>query len=249
MRIIKVAPGFMFIHGDRTEVAKLYPPNYFDIAIDDPPYFSGPEKKKYYGNPVSSQGVNRAKYKQLDIKNWQVPPDKYFDKIIEISKQQIIWGVNYFDYSFGPGRIVWDKVNGATSFSDAEIAYCSFHDSVRIFAFMWNGMCQGVSYKNGRTMQGNKKLNEKRIHQCQKPIALYQWTYEKYAAPGQRIFDGHLGSASNAIAAYYAGIAEFVGVELDGDLIEEAAHRFRTHIAKFPIGPSAGALQKTIYDE
>ena len=70
--------------------------------------------------------------------NGEVPGTEYFEELFRVSKNQIIWGVNYFQHNFAPGRIVWDKVNGQSSFSDCEIAYCSFHDSVRLFRYMWN---------------------------------------------------------------------------------------------------------------
>ena len=125
-----------------------------------------------------------------------------------------IWGCNYFDYSFTPGRIVWDKCNGKSSFSDCEIAYCSMHDSVRLFRYMWNGMMQGKSIREGYIQQGNKKLNEKRIHPTQKPVALYEWLFERYAKIGDKILDTHVGSASSLIAAERAGL-QYVGFEKD----------------------------------
>ncbi|HFI0216727.1 TPA: site-specific DNA-methyltransferase, partial [Streptococcus suis] len=131
-----------FIHADCLEIMREYPDNYFDIAIVDPPYFTGPEKRKYYGRRVSPIGVQRL---YLETTEWSVPNREYFDELFRVSKDQIIWGVNYFQYDFGPGRIVWDKVNGESSFSDCEIAFCSVHDSVRLFRYMWNGMMQGKS--------------------------------------------------------------------------------------------------------
>ena len=95
------------------------PDKYFDLAVVDPPYFSGPERRNFYGCQVSPIGVQRM-YKQSEV--WQVPDERYFDELRRVSKQQIIWGVNYFNYSFSPGRVVWDKCNGASSFSDCEIA-------------------------------------------------------------------------------------------------------------------------------
>ena len=91
------------------DVMKRYPDNYFDLAIVDPPYFSGPEKRKFYGRKVSPIGVSRL---YGETSEWQIPNRDYFDELFRVSKNQIIWGVNYFNYSFGSGRIVWDKVNG-----------------------------------------------------------------------------------------------------------------------------------------
>ena len=102
-----------FILDNCLDVMRQYPDKYFDVAIVDPPYFSGPEKRKYYGRKVSPIGVNRL---YDETSEWQIPKRDYFDELFRVSKNQIIWGVNYFDYPFGPGRIVWDKVNGQSSF-------------------------------------------------------------------------------------------------------------------------------------
>lgn len=188
-----------------------FPDKYFDLAIVDPPYFSGPEKRGFYGRWVSPIGVQRS-YRKSEA--WQVPGKTYFEELMRVSKNQIIWGCNYFDYPFNPGRIIWDKCNGNSSFSDCEIAYCSLHNSVRLFRYMWNGMMQGKSISEGHIQQGNKKLNEKRIHPTQKPTALYKWLLQKYAKPGDKILDTHVGSGSSMIAAYDAGY-EFTGFEID----------------------------------
>lgn len=200
---------------------KKYPDNYFDLAIVDPPYFSGPEKRRYYGRKVSPIGVKRL---YGETSEWEVPDNEYFDELFRISKHQIIFGVNYFDYSFGAGRIVWDKVNGESSFSDCEIAFCSFHDSVRLFRYMWNGMMQGKSISEGHIQQGNKRLNEKRIHPTQKPVNLYRWLIQKYAKEGYKILDTHVGSASSLIAFEEAGL-EYIGFEKDEQIFKSALAR------------------------
>lgn len=213
---------------DCLEAMKKFPDSFFGLAIVDPPYFSGPEKRSYYGKSVGSKGIKRKKYPTCE---WEVPTTEYFDELFRISKKQIIWGCNYYDFKFGPGRIVWDKVNDGTSFSDAEIAYCSEHDSVRMFRFMWNGMMQGKSINEGHIQQGNKKLNEKRIHQTQKPVLLYKWLIDKYAESGDIILDTHLGSGSARIAAYDLGY-EFYGYELNPDHFNNQQKRFNEHTAQ-----------------
>ena len=157
-----------------------------------------------------------------------MPGKEYFDELLRVSKNQIIWGVNYFDYSFGSGRIVWDKVNGQSSFSDCELAYCSLHDSTRLFRYMWNGMMQGKSISEGHIQQGNKKLNEIRIHPTQKPINLYRWLVQKYARKGDKILDTHVGSASSLIAFEEAGF-EYVGFEKDPIMFEKAKNRLEEY--------------------
>ena len=198
-----------FICGDCMDYLQHFPDKYFDIAIVDPPYFSGPEKRGFYGRKVSPIGVQRH-YDSSD--NWEIPTKNYFDELFRVSKQQIIWGCNYFDYYFGSGRIIWDKCNGNNDFSDCEIAFCSLHDSVRLFRYMWNGMFQGKSIEEGHIQQENKKLNEKRIHPTQKPVNLYRWLVQRYIKPEWTVLDTHVGSASSLIAYEEAKIP-YIGFE------------------------------------
>lgn len=176
---------------DCMEGMAQFPNDFFDLAVVDPPYFSGPERRGYYGSKVSRIGVHRD---YPVSPKWDVPGKEYFDELLRVSHHYIVWGCNYFDYRFAPGRIVWDKCNANTSFSDCEIAATDLFSSVRLFRFMWNGMMQGKSIAEGHIMQGNKALNEKRIHPTQKPVALYDWIFREYAAPGQRVLDTHLGA-------------------------------------------------------
>lgn len=204
----------------------------FDIAIVDPPYFNGPNKLGYFGKSVSSVGVNREGYKKTE--HWDVPGEEYFSELSRVSKNQIVWGINYYPITnLGPGRIVWDKVNSRSSFSDCEIAYCSFHDSVRLFVFMWNGMLQGKSIEDGRIQQGNKKKNEKRIHPTQKPVVLYRWLFQNYSKPGDKIIDTHIGSGSICIAASDFNL-DLVGCEIDADTFKLAKDRVRLHSEMIP---------------
>ena len=224
-----------FICGDCMEYLPQFPDKYFDIAVVDPPYFSGPEKRNYYGRTVSPIGVQRH-CKPSD--EWCVPDKAYFDELARVSKHQIIWGCNYFDYYFGSGRIIWDKCNGESSFSDCEIAYCSMHDSVRLFRYMWNGMFQGKSIAEGHIQQGNKKLNEKRIHPTQKPVALYEWILSRYARKGDKILDTHVGSASSLIACHNMGY-EYIGFEKDEhyyNLAKERLERETAQMSLFDLG-------------
>lgn len=214
-----------FICGDCMDYLPQFPEKYFDLAVVDPPYFSGPEKRGYYGRKVSPIGVQR-RYKPSA--EWSVPDKQYFDELMRVSKHQIIWGCNYFDYPFGRGRIVWDKCNGNSSFSDCEIAYCSLHDSVRLFRYMWNGMMHGKSIEEGNIQQGNKKLNEKRIHPTQKPVNLYRWIAQKYIKGGWKVLDTHVWSASSLIAYCEAGVP-FVGFEKDVYFYSMAMERMQAH--------------------
>ena len=209
-----------------------YPDNYFKLAIVDPPYFSGPEKRGYYGSRVSKTRINRVEYPITET--WDLPDENYFKELFRVSENQIIWGCNYFHWIFGSGRIVWDKVNGKSSYSDCEIAYCSLHNSVRLFRYMWNGMMQGKSITEGHIVQGNKRLNEKRIHPTQKPVLIYKWLLNEYAKPGDSILDTHVGSGSLRIASYDLGF-DFTGYELSPIHWMRQEKRFINHKAQLKL--------------
>jgi len=202
--------GKATIHNmDCMDYMRTLPDNAFDLAIVDPPYFDGPNKSGYYGKGYSSLGVKRGKHYD-SLPYWEKPDEKYFQEVARVSKNQIIWGGNYFVRelkSNSAGWIVWDKDNGKSSFADAELAYSSFDRALRIFKYVWHGMHQG-------TYGGNVKLNETRIHPTQKPIALYEWILANYAKPGDKIFDSHIGSGSHVIACNRLGF-EFYGTEKD----------------------------------
>lgn len=213
-------------HMDCMDGMAHFPDGYFDLAIVDPPYFSGPNKRRYYGCEVNKLRIKRVDYPVIDT--WDVPDAEYFDELRRVSKQQIIWGCNNFDYPFGSGRIIWDKCNADSSFSDCEIAYCSLHDSVRLFRYMWNGMLQGKSVTQGHIMQGDKRKNEKRIHPCQKPVALYDWLLMRYLPNGGKVIDTHVGSGSSLIACEKAGV-EYIGFEIDETVFKLASERIEEH--------------------
>jgi len=214
---------------DCMEAMKEYPDKSFDLAIVDPPYYSGPERRGYYGRKVSRTGVQR--HYNVSVDKWQVPGDAYFTELERISKHYIVFGCNYFDWKFAPGRIVWDKCNGTSTFSDAEIAATDLFDSVRLFPYMWNGMFQGKSIAEGRIQQGNKRLNEERIHPTQKPIALYIWLLTRFAEPGWKILDTHVGSASSLIACHRTG-HDAVGFELDKVYFDLAKKRLDDEVSR-----------------
>jgi len=227
------------IHGDSLQALKGYGDNHFDVAIIDPPYgikMDGrgmPSKaglaKQKNGNKLS---VKRNNYKGKEWDNKS--PDKcFFDEVMRVSKNQIIWGANHFISKIPYDSscwIVWDKVNGTTNQSDCELAWTSFSTAVRQYEFMWSGMCQG-SNENGRVMQGNKKLNEKRIHPTQKPVKLYKWILENYTSEGDLILDTHLGSGSIAIACHQMQ-RKLIGYEIDAEYYEKAFKRFKEQTAQ-----------------
>ncbi|MGP9591098.1 DNA-methyltransferase [Halomonas sp. AOP42-B2-16] len=203
------------------------PDKAFDLAIVDPPYGIGESGGNESRNRVASNSYAKKAWDN------EAPPVAYFNELQRVSRHQIIWGANHFIDRIGkasPCWIVWDKVNGASHFADCEMAYTSFKSAARIVKYMWAGHFQGVGI-GVEKQQGNKALNEKRIHPTQKPIKLYEWLLANYAKPGQRILDTHLGSASSAIAAHYFG-CEFVGTELDSDYFAAAKARFDRETAQ-----------------
>jgi len=210
------------ILADCMDIMRDIPDKYFELAIVDPPYGIG-EGRKVNSRPESVKQKNGTvlyvphKYK---VKNWDdaIPDKYYFNELIRISKNQIIWGGNYFiEYLKNTSCfIVWDKVNGDSDFADCELAWCSFNTAVRQIKFMWSGFCQGKDIKNGHIQQGNKKLNEKRIHPTQKPVALYRWLLQNYAKTGDKIIDTHSGSGSCAIACHIEK-HDFLAIEKDPD--------------------------------
>ena len=216
---------------DCMEYMRTLPDKVFDLAVVDPPYFSGPERRGYYGSRVSKSGVHR----DYPISpEWEIPGVEYFDELNRVAQKIIVWGCNYYKDIFPPGRIVWDKCNGESSFSDCEIAATNCHDSVRLIRYMWNGMMQGKSIADGATQQGDKRKNEKRIHPTQKPVALYAWIFARYAKPGDKIIDTHLGSGSSRIAAYDAEL-DFVGCEINKDYFAAQEERFAAHTAQLSL--------------
>lgn len=217
---------------DCMDLMKQYPDKFFDLAIVDPPYGIGEDgsksEKRENLKKIDPRNGRNIKIYQKHYKgsNWDnnPPNQKYFDELFRVAKKVIIWGENYMNFTqknSSSGRIFWNKLNGNNDFSDGEIAWTNLFTSTRKFDFIWNGMIQGKSVLEGHIQQGNKKLNETRIHPTQKPIALYTWLLNKYAKPSFKILDTHLGSGSHAIACNYFG-ADFVGCEKDIDIFNES---------------------------
>ena len=199
----------------------------FDLAIVDPPYGRGEDGGKNRCGKVK-QNNGRA-LQVLDggyaNKEWDrsPPPPAYFDELRRVAAHQIVWGANYMPVNLQGGAIVWDKMNDGSDQSGAEIAYCSLNSRVDVVRYLWRGMMQGEGVGSMR-QQGNKALNERRIHPTQKPVKLYEWLLRQYAQPGMKVLDTHLGSGSIAIAAHYFGV-DFVGCEIDADYWRGATER------------------------
>jgi len=211
--------------------------NAFDLAITDPPYGRGEDggTNRNHGVKQKNGAVMLCTDGGYKNKSWDSDPPKaeYFDELRRVSRHQIVWGLNYMPVNLQGGAVVWDKINDGADQSGAEIAYCSLNDRVDVVRYMWRGMMQGEGI-GSKYQQGNKGLNEKRIHPTQKPVKLYDWLLTNYAEPGQRILDTHLGSGSSAIAAHYFGV-DFVGCEIDKDYYDAALKRFDAETAQIDL--------------
>lgn len=207
-----------------------YPDKYFDLAVVDPPYGIKADRAFVRKTPAIDPRNGRPIItKPKKIGNWdnERPSNTYFQELFRVSKNQIIWGGNYFA-DLLPAKscwIVWDKVNGKSDQADCELAWTSFNSAVRQIEYMWC-IAQGKSISEGRIAQGNNKLWEKKLHPTQKPVILYDWIYSTYFKNGGKVIDTHLGSGSNRIAAEKAGNIDFVGFELDKDYFEAQEKRW-----------------------
>jgi site-specific DNA-methyltransferase (adenine-specific) len=183
-----------------------YPDKFFDLAIVDPPY--GMAEK------ITSGGTWASKLSAEDHK-WDIIPDaSYFAELFRVSKNQIIWGGNYFILPASRCFIIWDKkLTDNWTLAMAEYAWTSFDQPAKIY--------------RGLTDNGSRGIE--RIHICQKPINLYRWCLKFYGSPGDKILDTHLGSGSSRIAAYKLGF-DFWGCELDKDYFEAQEKRFKAAI-------------------
>ena len=189
---------------DCMEYMRTLPDKAFDLAIADPPYGIGI-------NNSSRLGHYGGKGKKWDN---ETPDDFYFLELQRVSKNQIIWGANYFNMPPCRCFLIWDKQQPeAVSFASCEYAWTSFDASAK--TYYQRPQCADVV----------------RIHPTQKPTKLYEWLLANYAKQGDRILDTHLGSGSSAIAAHYGGF-DFVGCELDADYFNAASKRFEQATAQ-----------------
>ncbi len=193
----------------------------FDLAIVDPPY----------GIDIAKNGsLGTDKFK---AKNWdkETPRQEFFNELIRVSKNQIVWGYNYMTDKLPPckGFIYWNKLNHHDNRSDGELAYTSFDKLARHFEYMWDGNRYG--FKSAIKGVGKKSI---RIHPTQKPVKLYEWLLMNYAKEGDKILDTHLGSGSIAIACHNLGY-DLEGYELDKEYYDNALKRIKNHQAQLRI--------------
>lgn len=192
---------------DCMEAMAEFPDNYFDLAVVDPEFGIG------IGNSarlVTDKGLKAKKWddKPIDM--------KYFDNLFRVSKNQIIWGGNYYSLPANKHCVIWDKLQPERlSFGMFDYAWTSFNGANKIFRY-------------------SVQLEKNKFHPTQKPVALYDWIFAKYATPGMKILDTHLGSGSSRISAQKAGM-DFWGYEIDEDY-------FTAHCKRFDIFYSQGRL-------
>ena len=201
---------------DNMDLMKRYPDKYFDIAIIDPPY--GIDA----ANMNLGKGGGVARNNDHKKKDWdkQVPTSEYWEQLFRVSKNQIVWGGNYYDLPKTNGWIIWKKMDISNDFNPIEMAWTS-NLKMGFFDFLWAGM-----------WQQNMKNKELRIHPTQKPVALYAWILKKYAKQGDKILDTHFGSGSIACAVHKANIIDkmdlsLVACELDKDYFESSIQRVK----------------------
>ncbi len=229
---------FGYFNADCMDRMKEFPDKYFDIAVCDPPYGLKAELVRDRGTYAKQRNGSRiwVDSEKYDMQDWdnEPPGPEYFQELIRISKNQIIWGCNYFDFPLMGGRIIWDKCNDGSDQSGAEIAYCSFNNRVDVIRYMWRGMMQGKSISEGTVQQGNKALNEKRITPTQKPVAVYKAILGRYTHRGMKMIDTHVGSASSLIAAHDCGL-RYVGYEISSAIYQRSKERLDAHTAQLSI--------------
>jgi site-specific DNA-methyltransferase (adenine-specific) len=180
-----------------------YEDNHFDLAIVDPPY------------GIGMDGKNNWSGSKHELKEWdnEAPSIEYFNELLRVSKNQIIWGANHFISRIPIDSkcwLIWDKKNDGFSFADGEMAWTSFDTAVRFFR-----------YHRGQQ-------TDKRIHPTQKPVKLYEWLLMNYAKEGDKILDTHLGSGSIALACHNLKF-DLTGCELDKEYYDSAMLRLKRH--------------------
>lgn len=194
------------ILGDCMEIMAQYEPKYFDLAVVDPPYGIG----------VNSMNMGGRKTVTPDKRKWDdFPPDlQYFQELERVSKYLIIFGGNYFNLPPSKSFIIWDK--GETmygrDFAECEFAWVSHDKPAKIVKINPNQL--------------------DRIHPTQKPVALYDWIYQKYLPEGGKVLDTHGGSMSNVISWIKAGNIDGVCTEIDPDYFHDAKKRIQNFLAQ-----------------
>jgi len=206
---------------DCLDYMREQPDKSFDLAIIDPPYGIDMDRG-LKGVAAIDKRDGKTIYRNDYSGGWdgERPSKVYFDEVMRISKDCILWGGNFYADLLPASThwVYWDKHNPMPTFGDGELAYTTLKKKSikKVSIPYWGHQTAGEVV---------------RIHPTQKPIKLYEWILNNYAEPGQRILDTHLGSASSAIAAHYFGV-DFVGIEIDEDYYNAACKRFDDETAQ-----------------
>ena len=205
---------------DCLDAMKLMPDNAYDLAIVDPPYGLGMDNQKVRTKPNRKNTYLRKGESQYKVSEWdnEKPLKDYWDNLFRVSKNQIVWGANYFCEFIpsGKGWIFWDKLMGENNFSAGEFAF------------------QSIQMRSAKFVEPSMRVQNTRIHPTQKPIKLYEWLLENYANEGDKILDTHLGSGSIAIACHNRGF-DLTAYEIDRDYFEATSKRIQDHIAQLTL--------------
>jgi site-specific DNA-methyltransferase (adenine-specific) len=196
---------------DNMELMARYPDKYFELAIVDPPY--GIDLANMNMGIGKSKKASKIENRKWKPKDWDknTPSLYYFKELFRVSKNQIIWGGNYFDLPPCKNYVIWDKeIPIGLSFADCEMAWTSFNKAPKIF-------------RHSAYLDKNNKF-----HPTQKPVKLYKWILKNYATEGDKILDTHLGSGSIAIACHDLGF-DLTACELDTDYFNAAMKRINDH--------------------
>lgn len=219
---------------DCMELLKQTPDNYYSLALVDPPYGIGASIQKESSSKIKGRKNSIVKRSSHNSKNWdnEIPSDKYFNELFRVSKNQIIWGGNYFPLPLTNSWLIWNKLQLLDTRSDGEMAWTSFSKPLKIVPLLQDGFKRGQNVGYNQPVIYNEPFSGKQtIHPTQKPVALYKWLLDKYAKQGDKILDTHLGSMSIAIACADYGF-ELVGCELDKEYYELGIKRVKNHIAQ-----------------
>lgn len=192
---------------DCLEYMRGLPDNYFDLAIADPPYGGGNDSRIDGGGRF---GERFDRYK-TNIVDWDIAPDQsFFDELYRVSRNQIIWGANYFEMPPTRCFVVWRKLTISENFSMAmaEYAWTSFKGNAKVFE------CAPQDRRGGR------------FHPTAKPVELYGWLLKNFANTGDKIFDPMMGSQSSRIAAYMMGF-DYCGCEVNKEYFDKGNELFR----------------------
>lgn len=214
-----------FYNMDCMDGMRGFPDKYFDLAIVDPPYGIGEftSTRNYDRKTNTRRDNNKQKYSSNYKWNESTPNYDYFQELIRVSKNRIIWGANYYNcFENEKGAIVWYKGSATSTVSRCEIASVSFQKRVDYAHIDWQSGFYRVITEG------------EQIHPCQKPIALYTWLLQNYAHRGEKILDTHVGSASSLIACHRMGF-EYWGFELDADYYKAASERLEKEKSMQPL--------------